>query len=57
MNEFLTIVGGLSFAFCYGYDISSYNIMRKVDKLYKKRNKWFIGYNTYRIWKLNRKNI
>ncbi len=40
--------------FGIGYDMSSYNIMRKVDKSYKKRNKWFFGYNTYMIWKTSR---
>jgi len=40
--------------FVIGYDISSYNIMRQIDKSYKKRNMWLLGYNTYMIWKTSR---
>ena len=54
MNDFLLLIGAALFIFCYGYDFSSYNIMRKVDDTYKKRNKWFLGYNTYMVWKTSR---
>ncbi len=46
---FAAIVVGL--CFCIGFDAASYNIMRKIEALYKKRNKWFLGYNTYRLWR------
>lgn len=33
-----------------GYDLSSYNIMKKMDPLYPKRNKWLLfGYNTFKV--------
>jgi len=54
MNDVWLILSGLTIAFCIGYDVSSYNIMRKVDNLYKTRNKWLIGYNTYMVWKTSR---
>jgi hypothetical protein len=53
MNN-MTILIIACFIFCIGYDMASYNIMRKVDRLYKKRNKWFFGYNTYMVWKTSR---
>ena len=37
--------------FVIGYDTSSYTMMRHVDKTYKKRNIWLLGYNTYMVWK------
>ena len=40
--------------FGVGYDVSSYNIMRHVNKSYKRRNIWLLGYNTYMIWKTTR---
>ena len=54
MNDFLVIVGFIGASFGIGYDMSCYNIMRKVDGLYKKRNKWIFGYNTYMVWKTSR---
>lgn len=40
--------------FLIAYDVSSYNIMRHIDKSYKKRNIFLLGYNTYMIWKTSR---
>jgi len=36
--------------FVIGFDFSSYNIMKKIDPFYKKRNKFFVGYNTFKVW-------
>ena len=50
MSIFITVC----IIFGIGYDISSYNIMKHVDKSYKKRNMWILGYNTYMVWKTTR---
>jgi len=54
MDSALTLFIVVLIIFGLGYDFSSFNIMRKVDKTYKKRNKWFVGYNTYMVWKTAR---
>jgi len=54
MDQFLLIVCAIVLVFVMGYDFSSYTMMKRVDKLYKKRNKYFLGYNTYMVWKTAR---
>jgi len=54
MNEILLVVLVTVFVFFLGYDSSSYRMMRIIDPTYNRRNKWFLGYNTYHIWKSSR---
>jgi len=54
MDQFLLILGLAGLIFFMGYDYSSYMMMRRVDKFYKKRNKWFLGYNTFKVWQTAR---
>jgi hypothetical protein len=45
----VAIIAGI--LFCMGFDNCSYNIMKRIDPLYKKGYKWILGYNTFRLWK------
>lgn len=54
MDQFLFIGGAILIVFFMGYDYASYMMMRRVDKFYKKRNKWFLGYNTFKVWQTAR---
>lgn len=51
MDNVLVIGGIILLIWFLGFDMSSYLIMKKIDPLYKKHNKYLIGYNTYRVWK------
>lgn len=51
----MTLLIGVGVIFCVGYDMSSYNIMKKIDPLYKKKNMFFVGYNTFNVWRSYRK--
>jgi hypothetical protein len=55
MNPVLIyIIGGVALV-VIGADTASYILMRKVDSIYKKRYKYLLGYNTYRIMKFIKK--
>jgi len=54
MDSFLVVICAILIIFGMGYDFSSYMMMRRVDSQYKKHNKYFLGYNTYMVWKTAR---
>ena len=54
MDQALLIGIVILLIFGMGFDFASFMMMRRVDKFYPKRNKWFLGYNTYKVWKTAR---
>ena len=53
----MTWFGAACALFCIGYDSSSYSIMKKIDPLYKKKYRLFLGYNTFKVWQSYRKAV
>jgi len=41
--------------FCFGFDTSSFTIMRKIDPTYKQKYRLLVGYSTFKVWQSYRK--